>query len=252
MSSFTSGKLYPPNSFIPIKRVRLSRDPTNEYKNFNEGDEWLNTSTGLWWKYLSFDPVLLGIWGQLANPGDDIDTITGDDATPVEPLNHNVTFRGNSGGVSGAINFSSPGVGLLNAEVRVDGTTIVINGSNQLSDPSGPTNVATLQTTDGASHIIVSIPVAEKVSLSLNAFFVAAQSDYSNAVQGDIQVGAYRATLGNVTLNGLPVINIQSTSAATVACVVNIGTQSLDISVTGVNPDTYNWKTEYRYITVEG
>ena len=249
MSTFNSGKLYPPNSSVPIKRIRLQRAPTNEYKNFTEGDEWLDTVTSIWYKFLRFDPVLLGVWGQLANPGDDIDTLTGDDATPVEPLNHNVTIRGNSGGVNGAINFASPGVGLLNAQVRVDGTTIIINGSNQLSDPSGPTNVDTLQTTDGASHIIVSIPVAENSSVSLSGFLIAAQSDYSNAVEGDIQVGAYRAALGNVTMIGVPLINVQSTSVATFASVVNIGTQSLDITVTGVNPDTYDWKIEYRFIT---
>lgn len=249
MSTFNSGKLYPPNSSVPIKRIRLPRAPTNEYKNFTEGDEWLDTVTSIWYKYLRFDPVLLGVWGELANSGAELDTLTGDVGTPVIASGHNINIRGDTLPLQGAIRFSNGGLGNLDAQVLVDGTTIVINTSNQLSDPSGPTNVATLQTTDGASHIIVSIPVAENSSISLSGFLIAAQSDYSNAVEGDIQVGAYRAALGNVTMIGVPLINVQSTSVATFASVVNIGTQTLDITVTGVNPDTYDWKIEYRYIT---
>lgn len=97
--------------------------PGAHYLNFVPGDEWFDTTTKIWWKYLYFDSTLLGVWGQLATIGGDLDTLTGDVGAAVTPLANNVNIQG---GASGAISFSNGGLGQMNAAVQVDGTTISI------------------------------------------------------------------------------------------------------------------------------
>lgn len=121
--SFTSNKFYPPNSSTPIKRIVRSGAPGNHYLNFIPGDEWFDSSTNIWWKYLYFDSVSLGVWGQLATPGSDLDSLTGDSGGAVFSVSNNINIQG---GASGAISFSNGGIGQLDAQVQVDGTTIDI------------------------------------------------------------------------------------------------------------------------------
>lgn len=123
MTGFSSNKFYPPNSSTPIRRVSRPGVPGGHYLNFIPGDEWFDTLTKIWWKYLYFDPTLLGVWGQLATPGGDLDTLTGDVGAAVTPLANNINVQG---GISGAIEFSNGGIGQMNAQVLVDGTTIAI------------------------------------------------------------------------------------------------------------------------------
>ena len=71
--------------------------------------------------------------GSAAGP---IDTLSGENGPSTPPSGSNFNFSGStSGGASanGAILFSTPSSGQMNAAVQVDGTTIQINASNQLT-----------------------------------------------------------------------------------------------------------------------
>lgn len=81
MTNFTYSPLnYPVNANTPIKRVKFDKDPTTEnWRNFNLGDEWLNTITHVWWKLFSIDGYV-AIWKELGHL--DFSSITVDASTP--------------------------------------------------------------------------------------------------------------------------------------------------------------------------
>lgn len=81
----------------PIKRVSETVAPTsNNYKNFREGDEWLNTTTSTWYK-LSDITQGVATWTQLAAGAGELNTITTPDTTIVMPTAGNIDFANGSG-----------------------------------------------------------------------------------------------------------------------------------------------------------
>lgn len=69
-------------------------------------------------------------------PGGSVNTLSAEGGADTPPLGFNFNFSGSLAGGSvanGAILFSTPSDGALDAAVQVDGTSIVINSSNQLS-----------------------------------------------------------------------------------------------------------------------
>lgn len=70
-----------------------------------------------------------------SGPAPDVETISGEGGAPVLPDGFNFNFSGSIAGGSvanGAILFSTPSVGQVDAVVQTDDITITINASNQL------------------------------------------------------------------------------------------------------------------------
>lgn len=133
----------------------------------------------------------------------------------------------------------SPAAGLFLERRQLIGSGFT--GSQQYTGQAG------LQTTDGSTQILASIIVNQTESITLSGTITAAQSDHSNMVGGNFLICARRASGGNITLIGAPVINIESSSSATFTCSVDTSTQTVRIIITGVSSATYNWVCTYSY-----
>ena len=54
---------YPTNSSDALKRVIQNRNPNgNDFKNFNMGDEWLDSVTQQWWKLCGYSSTTGAVW----------------------------------------------------------------------------------------------------------------------------------------------------------------------------------------------
>ena len=120
-----------------------NRDPTSNDIGggfFTLGKIWIRPDTNSVWM-LTFLVTISGVttatWTPLAAGASGILTLSAEGGAATLPLANNFNFRGNSAGVNGAIQFSTPSNGQMNANVRVDGITVIINGSNQLEAVSG-------------------------------------------------------------------------------------------------------------------
>ncbi|MFO7745431.1 MAG: hypothetical protein R6V36_08610 [Psychroflexus sp.] len=152
---------------------------------------------------------------------------------------------------TGALN---AGTGSLNFQNCTQGTSSQFNSINNFLSTSDPFNgsypvssQAQVQTTDATVTTLVGITVNEDEAITLSGTITMAEDDHSNALGGDFIITARRATAGNVTLIGSPVVNVNSSSAATFDCDVDTGTQTVRVRVTGVAATTYNWVTQYTY-----
>lgn len=107
-----------------------------------------------------------------------------------------------------------------------------------------------LQTTDDTPTVLASVPISELESITFNGSIVAASTDHSAGLNGKFTFGARRETAGNVTINGSPYKWENTTSALTFDLVVNTGTQTMDVLVTGEAATTYNWTCSFDWVTV--
>lgn len=103
------------------------------------------------------------------------------------------------------------------------------------------------QTTDATVTTLASVVVNELESVTFWGTVIGAQSNHTNAIGGDYLITARRASGGNVTLVGAPVLNINSSSAATFTCDVDVATQSVRLRIVGIAATTYNWSTVNYY-----
>jgi hypothetical protein len=109
---------------------------------------------------------------------------------------------------------------------------------------------AAAQTVGLATVTLVSILInAEEmatVTFTLNGF----KSTYDKSCGGTVTLSAYRPTGGNITLVGMVQTNFSASAsaAARIEGNVNVGTQSIVLTVTGVAAETWNWVTTYSYM----
>lgn len=86
---------YPPNSQPSLNRVSKGRAPTvNDYRNFREGDEWLDNSSQDWYKLANITGTV-ATWVLIGGTGGAAETLTGDSGGPVPPdANNNINVLG--------------------------------------------------------------------------------------------------------------------------------------------------------------
>jgi hypothetical protein len=107
---------------------------------------------------------------------------------------------------------------------------------------------AVIQTTNATVTTLISVPLAQGEMIGICARVNGFQSDFSDAIFGTVTVGARRATGGNITLIGNPVVDIlQSDVATNISVAVDTGTQTLLIQVTGVSAQNWNWAATFNY-----
>ncbi len=155
----------------------------------------------------------------------------------------NLTLNGNTitSGGSGTdvdINLVAKGVGGLTFDGIATGW----------SDSQWHIRQSEVQTTDATSTALVTIPLVEGEMITINSTINGFQSDFTDACGATVSMTCYRPTGGNVTQIGEEIININSTSTATVSADVNVGTQSMVIYVAGVAAENWNWVSTHQYM----
>lgn len=91
-----------PNAYTGIKQTRppqryaYAYPPTsNDYKNFDVGDEWLDKSTSIWWVLCK---KLQGVstWEKMAGPGTSLEAVITDSGTAVPDSDNDINLLGTS------------------------------------------------------------------------------------------------------------------------------------------------------------
>ena len=155
----------------------------------------------------------------------------------------NLTLNGNTitSGGSGTdvdINLVAKGIGGL----TFDGI------STGWSDSQLNIRQSQIQTADATETVLVTIPLVEGEMVTVTSTINGFQNDFTDALGGTCVITAYRPTGGNVTQIGEELLNINSTSTASLTAGVSVGTQSLTISVIGVAAETWNWVSCHQYM----
>jgi hypothetical protein len=127
----------------------------------------------------------------------------------------------------------------------------VVNDENSVEIPL-VSGWITAQTTDDTVTDVATIAAAELEAKLVVAEFIGAKSDYSAALGAVLRGQFRRATAGNVTLIGSlrGDIDEDSGDAPTVTLAADTTAQTIDIRVTGVAAETWNWKVRYTVIDV--
>lgn len=92
---------YTPNTQSTLKRVSENRAPTeNDYRNFREGDEWLDKSSDDWWKLADINGIT-ALWVKIGGTGGAVETFIPDSGTsPVVPDASNELITTGANGIT--------------------------------------------------------------------------------------------------------------------------------------------------------
>lgn len=117
----------------PFVWVFETRDPTPQDVNYPQQKQWLNVTLQKVWILTSFSSItgqVLAVWTEVSSSVADLNSLTGDDAVAVNPVNNNINLVG---GTNGAFETATGGSGVLEGLVKYDNTTIGLNLNNQLT-----------------------------------------------------------------------------------------------------------------------
>lgn len=140
MADFTKSTLnYPQGSPTPIRRVSYPRPPTTtDYRNFTPGDEWLDTSSQDWWKFVERSGTpSQGVWVKIGGTSAAAETFTVDAGTnPVTPDASNdivITGAQVASGVVGANVIRTDSLSDHTITIEVQRTTTSANPDSSLN-----------------------------------------------------------------------------------------------------------------------
>lgn len=114
--------------------------------------------------------------------------------------------------------------------------------------------VSTVQTTDATQTTVASIAVPEDVAVTVQAIVTGAIDDYSATVSRNFSGAFRRASGGDVTLVGaLTGGATQEDSSGTPAITMQADTtaQAVDVDVTGIAAETWNWRCYLIIVSVD-
>lgn len=239
----------PENVEIPIVE---DFDPGNFFiPGLPIGKRWTNRAANRVWELTSVATVS-GIttptWTQLGAAGGALSTLTGDLGAAVTAVGANIDVKG---GASGGIIFNNGGAGLLSAAVQVDGTTITINGSDQLTASGAlPVLYFSLTTIGAVTATTANIPVPlnQGTQVQLNVAYVTTNFLGAGGVLDSIAVLSNGG--GVLVVNPEDELSINETdgSGGTVdlsASDINViasGGSNIAVQVLGVAAVTINWR----------
>ncbi len=255
---------YPPNSLSPINRYEATRAPlTTDIKNFQIGDEWLDTSSDDWWKLVS-KANNSALWCLMCGTGTAAEEILPDSGTsPVVPnASNQFIFTGNNGITTiGGLNtvtwdltgnyIGSWTFNCMDNELAWTwdcsvGCTLFKGIAMGFAGSEWTTCQAGAQTLDATPTQIAAITLSDLRATMVQANFVGARSDHSAALAGDLTYGARRAGGGAVEMSP-PVTNIMDDGAASVNIDADVSGNDLRLLVTGEAATTWNWVVTYKY-----
>lgn len=183
-----------------------------------------------------------------------IATLSGEGGAFTPPLGTNFDFSGSLAGGSaanGAILFNTAGPGEMDAAVQVDGTTIDINGSNQLT-VVGSTTLPLIVTTNGGTNtgswdfamVGGGVPNGLSIDILIVAFNVTQGLSSNFSLIGGARSDGTTATPNNS--------NAETTTdnVTGVSAVVTTSGNNLRVAVTGSSTlaDVVHWKATARTI----
>ena len=105
-------------------------------------------------------------------------------------------------------------------------------------------------TANATPKIIFTIPLVEKQMVTVKAYINGFKDTYDVALTGEVGIAVFRASGGNVAIVGDKVVNFAASGASTasVDATATVGTQSLDVTVTGVAAENWQWVTTVNYM----
>lgn len=125
------------------------------------------------------------------------------------------------------------------------GGTVTItydNAGNAINfESAGSSAIATVQTVNNTPTTLFSFPVAVNSAVTMYTDIVAAKSDYSAAIGGNISATARRAA-GGLIMIGASIVNLNEDSAGSPDFTITTSGNNLIIQVTGEAATTYNWR----------
>ncbi len=215
------------------------------------GKRWVNRSANTEWVLTSITTVA-GVttptWTLRSSSGGVLNTLTGDVGIPVVPVGANIDVKG---GAAGAVLFSNGGAGLLSAQVQVDGTTITINGSDQLTASGAlPVQYFSLTTVGAVTATTAAIPVPlnQATQVLINLAYVTTDFLGGGGVLDSIAVLSNGG--GVLVVNPEDELSINETDGSggthdLSASDVNVtapGGSNIAVQVLGVAGVTINWR----------
>lgn len=139
---------------------------------------------------------------------------------------------------------SSSGNTIYNTLTAGTGISIV-NGANSITiSASGSSGtIVDVQTTDATpTAFYTSTALTASQALVISADIVAAQSDYSASLIGNINGGGRRGTAGSTTIVGSPTANYSEDFTGSPSIYLDASSNSVRVMVVGVAATTINWR----------
>lgn len=137
----------------------------------------------------------------------------------------------------------------LNQLTSTDGSVVITQAGGTIdfsATGTVPYKTATAITNDAVPKLLVAVPIALGRVTTVKAYIDAIRDTKADALGAEVCFTFYRPAAGNVTLIGVPIININTTNInADVQVTVDIGTQSGVINVVGIAGQTWDWKVWY-------
>jgi hypothetical protein len=196
-------------STSPFVEIFMPRNPTTNDTIYKVQQRWWNSVANTEFILVGFTTtggILQANWQQVSTGAVTVETFTGDTGGPVTPVLNNINLQG---GASGGILFNGAGPGQLNAQVQVDGTTIHINGSDQLAAVASASiaNVPVDHTGASPNPVVPSASGAmtftgAQIAANSTANVIRTESDSVNTVTIAIQ-RAETATVSTPARNGV-------------------------------------------------
>ena len=114
------------------------------------------------------------------------------------------------------------------------------------------TTQANVQTLNAVQTLLAYITLPEKTMVTVQATINGYKSTYDHCIGGTLYFSAYRPAAGNVTLIGMVQSNPSKSNGASATVdfngAVDIGTQTVQLLVTGAAAETWNWVVTYSYM----
>ena len=114
------------------------------------------------------------------------------------------------------------------------------------------TSQSYIQTANAVPTVMFSIPIAPQEMIFFKAYVNGFKSTFDHSIGGEITIGAFRSTLGNVEQIGQKIISVYVddtiTAGITIDAEVDIPSQSVLLYVTGATGELWNWVTTYSYM----
>lgn len=213
----------------PPQIYKKNRSPlTSDVRPYSIGDIWIDTTIGVLF-ILSNIAGTSADWEALGT----VNSVTTDSGT-ANPVNGTITFTGANGLQT----------------IAVGGT--VTYQFEPLTDYTGSQREfrqASVQTTDDTQTDLFTVDIDEEQMLTIKGFINGFRDDYSECIGGDFVASFFRGTAGDVTVAGVPIININESSSGSPSFTIeaDIGTQTVNIKVTGEVAKTFNWTATFEY-----
>lgn len=140
--------------------------------------------------------------------------------------------------------------GIYNTTGLVGTRAVVVDANGQLG--TGDTDIiADVQTVDATPTTLYSIALAEDEAIVVNAYIVAAQTDYSAAIIGRLNGGARRMLAGATTIVGSPISDYSEDFAGAPTYTISTSGNNVIIQVTGLAATTINWRGNIKYTILD-